>query len=458
MPLLHFLLSALEDAVMAFDISSNQYLFISPAVEGITGYSEADMKQQPGLWEKIIDPLDLNEVVRSTQQLTQSGEVKLTHRIISADGTLKWVQVKMVRFILPDTQHEVLMHIIRDVTDILFHRRESQKKITFLESVINAGPALLFRINPDQEYTFVNDTYSRDFGQKKSDLIGKKISDFWHPDDAGKVKEIYQEAKNKPGQVIHITHRRWDKDRKIHWLECDIVGVKDEFGEVKEIQGVGLDVTKQHLIQMEIKRTKETLEALINNTEDNIWSVDCDRRILFANKAYKEFVFRIFQIDIQPGMQLHERVSGNEQSLYIEKYKKLYDKAFEGNSFRAYNEFTDPTTQAKIIQEVGFNPIYNEIGQVTGTACVARDVTRQLAAQDEIRQQNARLREIASLSSHELRAPVATIMGLINLLEEEDVSDPDKKHVVADLKTKSMQLDDVIHQIVNTTFIPNNPL
>ena len=61
----------------------------------------------------------------------------------------------------------------------------------------------------------------------------------------------------------------------------------------------------------------------------------------------------------------------------------------------------------------------------------------------------AQLKEIAQISSHDLRGPVTSILGLINLF------DPDKteenKQVIEYLTYATKELDEVIHTIVAKT-------
>ncbi len=454
MALLHYLLSALEDAVMAFDVSRKEYLFISPAIEKITGYTQEQFEKQPDLWNRLTDPLDADEVTQKVGQMATPGELVLTHRIKDAGSRLKWVQVKVVNIISHDDGGQLTMHIVKDITDIVLHREEAEKKITFLNSVINAGIALLFRIDSKFNYTFVNDTYTRDFGYQREELIGRNIEEVCHPDDVAYLKGALQEVISNPGKVIHITHRKLDAAGKPHWVESDVVAVQNNQGETTEIQGVGLDVTHQVAMQGEVLQTKINLEALINNTDDHIWSVDREKRIIFANQAYLRWVKNIFGIDVHPGMQLHERIE--QSARHYEQWEEYYRAAFNGRQFRIYNEFINPQTHESTVFEVGFNPIYNNSGEVTGTVCVARDVTQMLVAESEIKEQNKKLRDIASLSSHELRGPVAAIIGLVGLLETADITNPEKQPIIDHLKLTSKKLDDVIHHIVDRTFTLKN--
>jgi len=83
-------------------------------------------------------------------------------------------------------------------------------------------------------------------------------------------------------------------------------------------------------------------------------------------------------------------------------------------------------------------PLLDEDGQIIGTFGISRDVTAQVSAErmlarqaSELSAQNEQLRELDRLKdefiaavSHELRTPLTSIIGYIELLEEEGVGGP----------------------------------
>jgi signal transduction histidine kinase len=59
--------------------------------------------------------------------------------------------------------------------------------------------------------------------------------------------------------------------------------------------------------------------------------------------------------------------------------------------------------------------------------------------------QNQRLTEYTFINAHKLRAPVASILGLINLMQQ--VKPEEKDAILAHLKTCGEQLDTIIHEV-----------
>jgi hypothetical protein len=68
-------------------------------------------------------------------------------------------------------------------------------------------------------------------------------------------------------------------------------------------------------------------------------------------------------------------------------------------------------------------------------------------------QTNKKLEEIADITSHQLRGPVASIMGLVGLFNKENPTDPFNKEIVEHLDKSAKDLDKVIHKIVEKTYM-----
>jgi tetratricopeptide (TPR) repeat protein len=61
------------------------------------------------------------------------------------------------------------------------------------------------------------------------------------------------------------------------------------------------------------------------------------------------------------------------------------------------------------------------------------------------------LSDIATIQSHEVRAPLATILGLVSLIDQAELSEENRK-VVGYLQKSSRELDDVIRKTVQATY------
>lgn len=82
---------------------------------------------------------------------------------------------------------------------------------------------------------------------------------------------------------------------------------------------------------------------------------------------------------------------------------------------------------------------------------LANDITERNKYLETIETQNKNLKEIAWIQSHVVRSPVARILGLLNYMEEYDLSDDEKKFFQKSLKKSVLELDNVIKEITHKT-------
>jgi PAS domain-containing protein len=96
-------------------------------------------------------------------------------------------------------------------------------------------------------------------------------------------------------------------------------------------------------------------------------------------------------------------------------------------------------------------PNDSELQLIGRTVNILRVLIESKRNEENILDQNNRLHSIANISSHELRRPVATILGLVNLFDRDDMLNPLNKEIVTHLDTTARELDEVIHNIVEKT-------
>lgn len=132
--------------------------------------------------------------------------------------------------------------------------------------------------------------------------------------------------------------------------------------------------------------------------------------------------------------------------------KKLYAALEEDNmhvGLRNAGAFLHTKKNGEVITvEINSNLI-NFDGR-PGKLILANDVTLKKAYIETIEQQNKRLKDIAWVQSHVVRAPLARLMGLVNLLRIEMKELPaDKEELLNHILFSADELDEVIKDINN---------
>lgn len=205
-------------------------------------------------------------------------------------------------------------------------------------------------------------------------------------------------------------------------------------------------ITQRKKMEDQREFDKNNLDALINNTKDLMWSVDLDFKLITCNKPFEEMSKKNFGRILKKGgdilsVAISPKVRNN--------FKKLYERTFSGECFKEISYFDSPM---ELWTEISYSPIRRG-GLIVGAACHSSDITDRKRSEIErekmisnIVLHSKNLEQFASIVSHNLRAPVANILGLSNVLKSE-VSDNDKALSLKYLAIAAEQLDGVLKDL-----------
>ena len=188
---------------------------------------------------------------------------------------------------------------------------------------------------------------------------------------------------------------------------------------------------------------ERNLRMLINNTDDPIWLVDADCTIIECYNSFKSWVKCFIGRELDKGDNV---LFNGANKAYQDQSEMCYRLALNGKAFRSVEDMKiDDETR---YTTVTFNPVFDHNYKITGVSCFARDITEQRKHLLKIEEQNAALREIAFIESHKVRAPVATILGLEQFFNYDDLSEPGNKEIMQSIARLTHELDAIIQQVV----------
>ncbi len=97
-----------------------------------------------------------------------------------------------------------------------------------------------------------------------------------------------------------------------------------------------------------------------------------------------------------------------------------------------------------------FSSFRDKEGNVAGVFCIGYDITNLKIFTAESLIAKFKLKNIAFVQSHEVRAPVATILGLVNLMLKENDPQTNLRYLNG-LRESAEKLDQIIHKVVGLT-------
>lgn len=135
--------------------------------------------------------------------------------------------------------------------------------------------------------------------------------------------------------------------------------------------------------------------------------------------------------------------------------EKVIDTIFIRKFFpNFYCRVHTPGSGVKHLLVVG-RLILSPAGSITAVKGTIQDVTEQRLYLEKIQTQNQRLKDIAWIQSHKVRAPVASILGLVQLFNKEQPDDPVNAEILQGVTEAAQTLDEVIKEI-NAKTMNNN--
>jgi PAS domain S-box-containing protein len=131
-------------------------------------------------------------------------------------------------------------------------------------------------------------------------------------------------------------------------------------------------------------QAEANLTALIESSDDLIWSVDLDYKLLTFNTAFRNNLDSTFSVRAATGMRPEDWLPPERAALW----PPMFDRALSQGPFRAeYRLFNGRTL------ELAFNPIRRD-GQAVGVSVFGKDITERLSAEKALREAEGRYRGI----------------------------------------------------------------
>ncbi len=194
---------------------------------------------------------------------------------------------------------------------------------------------------------------------------------------------------------------------------------------------------------------ESNLRAILDNSDSETWLINNRYELIDFNHCFYTLFIKKNSVTPEINQNVLDLIKHDEER---EKWKARYDSALKGNPGIFIDEVNDEG-QLKIMEVKTF-PI-NEVGKIKGVSIFTKDITDLKKSELKLIQKNRDLEKVNSeldsfvyRVSHDLRAPLTSILGLINLLQME--TDMEKQKYFIGLQEKSVRkLDDFIQDIIN---------
>ncbi|MBO9699374.1 MAG: PAS domain S-box protein [Sporocytophaga sp.] len=284
-------------------------------------------------------------------------------------------------------------------------------------SLAENSPDIIYIINLEERKIKY---FNRDkiLGFSSEDLI---YSDAWekivHPDDVNKVARHWNKyLKSKGVDSASIEYRLRHKNGYYEWINNrHVIIERDPGGKPLNVLLNITVITNRKRAEDALRENQARLTALIENTSDIVWSVNTQYHFTTMNNAFQAFVRKYFHYEARVGDKLSDIFPVQVRDYW----KEQHTRALKGERFAV--ELQIPGDFLSF--EINFNPIYSDKDGISGASVFARDITQRKKSENAIIQANFELDSFVYRASHDLRAPLRSVLGLISLVKFEENED-----------------------------------
>jgi PAS domain S-box-containing protein len=239
-------------------------------------------------------------------------------------------------------------------------------------------------------------------------VIGKELNDFLPPSIAKEKTEYFCRAWNGEENVKY--------EAKVNgiWYLATLRPIR-RGGQVIEVIGSGVDITHQKVMEKRLRESEYNYRLIAENTQDLIRVLKTSFIIKYASPSHKfilgyspkcfqgNVIFDFIHPDDVQKVRLHY-----SQSLYTKKPFRV-----EYRNKHIKSDWVDV--------EAHVTPVLNENGEVEYLVVVGRDISERKKTEEQFRKSEklSLVGRLASSIAHEIRNPLTTIKGFVQLLKKE---------------------------------------
>lgn len=287
----------------------------------ITGYSGDDLLGL-SIWDLVYpDDLRAADFERVRAVLADGSETFFAEkRCVKKDGSVVRLELSATSAGGPETDQRYLVLVAHDVTErkkaeedtlrlqtTLEQRlqRRSAQLLTSLQeaedseemlrisfkrftSLVRNASDIITILHPDGTIAYNSPAIERVLGYEGKALIGSKMVDGVHPEDAGRIRDALEESKDGAGD--HPVGFRFRHENG-SWrnLEAMINDLTDEPG-VKGIVMNSRDVTERVRAEEALRKSEQRFRSLVQNSSDIVFTLGADGTLLYEGPAVEQIL------------------------------------------------------------------------------------------------------------------------------------------------------------------------
>ena len=446
---------ALESAGMVswvYDLDTGEIQRIGPVSKLLNIQKRAQFLSSPEFVETVIHPIDRERVGKAMEDAKKGKPFFEIYRIITPNGETKWVEDTGKMEFDEKGKPIRLGGIMQDVTAEKIKEQIIRESEFTLNSLLNNTSQAFFLLDKEQTILKLNLEAKNLFLKQ-----GIKIEEGQKFTSILKLKEIeafnlhFQKALKGISSETQTSLMVDDEDRYLS------LNYNPAYSDTDEITGVVFsvtDITENKKYQKEL----EKLSLVASKTVNGVVIMDAEGMIEWVNEGFTRITK--YALDEVIGQSRASFLIGSETEMST---VNQYFKNIESKKSFSIELFTHDKLGNHLWLNINITPILNKDGEVKKMIAIESDVTDKKMREeervkliDELTKQNTNLKQFSYIVSHNIRKPVANILGLYALMGMEDVDGKEKEELISYIGNSIVELDQVINDLNNILDIRDN--
>jgi PAS domain S-box-containing protein len=318
--------------------------------------------------------------------------------------------------ILTDDEVVGVSALARDVTG----QREKEARFTELfetlqegvyfstpeGKLLDANPALVQMLGyASKEDLLASNPEALNFDSTQSPVLGRTAGD---QGDVRTREVTLRRHDGKPAVCLDSSRAIWDGS-----------------GQVIRYQGTLVDISEQRAVERQLREQEEFQRNLLESFPDLILVIDRNERYTFVSSRLRDLLG--YEPDALRGRTLSET---EEQS---PDFLNLYRDVVSGKSRFGFCEYAAKhQNDTWRTMRAAVSPLFDAENKIAGVVASVRDITLEKKLEQQVIQSErlVAMGQMIGGFAHELNNPLTSILGLSEMLQDVEVSEQTRKHLV----------------------------
>ncbi len=382
---------------------------------------------------------------REDIQRAMSGEVdyyRKEKRYLHKDGTHVWIKLN-VALIRDGGVPLYFVGQVENITDKL----ESDMKFRNLVEKSMVGVYII----QNNRFAYVNPKIIEQSEYSETELAHMPVERFVHPDDVKRVKENIRTRISGEVEGVRYDVRAFTKSGTMLWLE--MFGSTTMYQGKPAIIGTMVNITDKKNAFNDLVKSEANLKTVFNTSKIGYMLLDTRLNVLAANEYFRDGYFKQTGFQLKNGDNFINSVLPERR----ETIRDLCNRALaSGKVVLSETSYPNPDGSMNYYEST-YAPVITD-GKVIGLCYTGIEVTsrkrselerqklheERLAIIEDLTKRNRDLEQFSYIISHNVRGPLATILGLSNMVTSEIYTPEVKLNAIQGIQKSANNLDAVL--------------